>query len=45
MRSAGVVSIALATVAVFGVTVFRLVRVITHLPADVVAEPLAGKRQ
>jgi hypothetical protein len=44
MRSAGVVSFALATVAVFVVTVVRLVRVITHLQRTVAAEPHAGKR-
>jgi len=44
MRSAGVVSFTLATVAVFVITVIRLVRVITHLQRTVAAEPRVGKR-
>ena len=43
MRSAGVASTKLVTVAVFVVTVVRLVRVITHLQRTVVAaEPAVG---
>jgi hypothetical protein len=38
MRSAGAASLKLVTVAVFVVTVFRLVRVITHLRRTVVAD-------